>query len=51
MLVLARKRGETVVLDCGDEETVTVTVTEIGQNVVRLGIDAPQDVRITREPR
>jgi carbon storage regulator len=45
MLVLARKVGRRLMI--GDD--IVVTVTEIVGNQVRLGIDAPADVRIRRE--
>ena len=45
MLILTRRPDESIVLG-GD---VTVTVLEIKGGVVRLGIDAPRDVRVDRE--
>lgn len=45
MLVLSRKVGE--VLKVGDN--ITVMVTKIEGNKVRIGIEAPNDVRIVRE--
>lgn len=46
MLVLSRRIGERIVI--GDN--VTVTVIDIrGNNVVRLGIDAPLTTKIMRE--
>ncbi len=44
MLVLSRKLRESIKI--GDD--ITVTVTEIGQNQVRLGIDAPKTVKVLR---
>ena len=44
MLVLSRKPGEKVVIGNG----ITITVVEVAGNRVRLGIDAPEDVRILR---
>ncbi|MFH5804491.1 carbon storage regulator [Alienimonas sp. DA493] len=43
MLVLTRKVGESIVIGDG----ITVRVLEVGGRV-RLGIDAPRDVSITR---
>ena len=43
MLVLSRKVGETIVI--GD--SITVTVLEVNGRV-KLGIDAPRDVKILR---
>ena len=44
MLVLSRKPGEKVVIGNG----ITVTVVEVQGNRVRVGIDAPEQVRILR---
>jgi len=44
MLVLTRKPGEKIYI--GAE--ITLTVTEIRGNKVRLGIDAPDDVHVLR---
>ena len=45
MLVLTRKLGEVIRVG----ESVTVRVLEVKGNQVRLGVDAPADVRIYRE--
>ncbi|GAB2693746.1 carbon storage regulator CsrA [Thalassiella azotivora] len=45
MLVLTRRAGESVVI--GDD--VVVTVVEVRGDVVRLGIDAPREVKVHRE--
>ncbi len=45
MLVLARKVGERIMVG----EDVVIAVISIDRGVVRLGIDAPQDVVIARE--
>ena len=44
MLVLNRKPGEKVVIGGG----ITLTVVEVRRDRVRLGIDAPAQVRILR---
>jgi carbon storage regulator CsrA len=44
MLVISRKPGE--VLKIGDN--ITVTVLGVRGNVLRLGIEAPRDVRVLR---
>ena len=44
MLVLSRKPGEQVVI--GND--ITITVVEVQGNRVRVGIDAPEQVRILR---
>lgn len=45
MLVLSRHRGERIVMSNG----VVVTVIDIYKDTVRLGFDAPADVRVDRE--
>ena len=46
MLVLSRKTGQTVYIG----EEIAVTILEVSQSgIVRLGFDAPRDVRIVRE--
>jgi carbon storage regulator len=45
MLILTRKLGE--VIRVGDD--VTVRVLEVRGNQVRLGVEAPPDIRIYRE--
>jgi len=45
MLVLSRKLTESIRIG----EGITVTVLEVRQGRVRLGIDAPQAVRIQRQ--
>lgn len=44
MLVLTRKVGETVVIGGG----ITLTVLEIRNDGIRLGIDAPREVDVHR---
>lgn len=45
MLVLTRRPGESIVIGNG----VKLTVVTIGPGRVKIGIDAPPDVRINRE--
>jgi carbon storage regulator len=45
MLVLTRKPGEKIVID--GQITITLLSSEAGR--ARIGIDAPDDVRILRE--
>jgi len=45
MLVLTRRSGEAIKLS----DDITITVVEIKGNQVRLGIEAPLDVRIYRK--
>jgi carbon storage regulator len=44
MLVLSRKPGASIVID----GTIKVTVIEVRGNMVRLGVEAPQDIRVHR---
>jgi carbon storage regulator CsrA len=44
MLVLTRKAGEKIVIADG----ITIAVSQIGKNRVRLTIDAPPNVRVSR---
>ena len=45
MLVLSRKVGEKIFIG----ETITVTVVRVAQGVVRIGVEAPEDLPIVRE--
>jgi len=45
MLVLTRKSGERLMI--GDD--VMITVLDVGRGQVRLGIKAPEDLRVYRE--
>jgi carbon storage regulator len=45
MLVLSRKKDETIVID----GNIKVTVVEIVGNRIRLGIEAPKEVPVWRE--
>ncbi len=52
MLVLSRKTGQKIVI--GDN--ITITILQVKGRTVRVGIDAPTDVRVLRseltdEPR
>jgi len=45
MLVLTRKPGESIIIDGG----IRLTVTQVRGESVRIGIEAPPEVRIHRE--
>lgn len=45
MLVITRKIGEGIILS----EDVKITILDVGKDKVKIGIDAPQSVRIVRE--
>jgi carbon storage regulator len=44
MLVLARKQGQTIVID----DRIKITVLKVKGSAVRVGIDAPDEVSIRR---
>lgn len=44
MLVLTRKLGESIVID----GNIVVTLVKVDRNKVRIGIDAPTEIKITR---
>lgn len=45
MLVLSRKLGEKIFIG----ENICITVVDIDRGKIRLGIEAPRDVKIFRE--
>lgn len=45
MLILTRKTGEKILIS----DDVRITVLHVSGTQVKLGIDAPKDVRIMRE--
>jgi carbon storage regulator len=45
MLILSRRPGESLTI--GDD--ITITVVSINGNQIRLGINAPRDVRVLRD--
>lgn len=51
MLVLARQRGESVVIGGGDSglPEMVVTVVDIRGDKIRFGIDAPKNVPVHRK--
>ncbi len=45
MLVLSRKLGQSLVL--GDD--IRITIVKIDRNTVRVGVEAPRNVKVLRE--
>ena len=45
MLVITRKEGERIVVD----DDIVITVIESNRGSVRIGVDAPRELSITRE--
>src|SRR5262245_5424828 len=48
-LVLTRREMERIFLDLPDGRSIVITVIEIDRGKVRLGIDAPEEIVISRE--
>lgn len=48
MLVLTRKKNEAIILEIGDQ-IVEIEVKQIKGNTVRLGLAAPQNIKILRK--
>jgi len=44
MLVLSRKVGERILIG----ENISVTIVRVAQGMVRVGVEAPQDLAIVR---
>lgn len=49
MLVLTRKTDERICIDTPEGRRVVLTVVEIRGNQVRIGLEAPDEVKIQRE--
>lgn len=45
MLVLTRKKDEAIIID----DNIEITITEIGEDKVKIGIVAPKHVKIFRK--
>lgn len=45
MLILSRKLGETLVIN----ENIRITILDVTNNQVRLGIEAPRNIAVDRE--
>lgn len=49
MLVLSRKKDETILLKISNSEDIKITIVKIdNKNKVRIGIDAPREVTVIR---
>ncbi|MDR2396611.1 MAG: carbon storage regulator [Puniceicoccales bacterium] len=49
MLILTRKRDESILILCPSGECVEILVSKIENERVKLGVNAPQNVRIFRK--
>lgn len=47
MLVLTRKKGEEIKIQCGDE-TIRVVLVRVKGSTAQIGVDAVQEVRVIR---
>jgi len=45
MLVISRRINETIVIN----NNIYITITRIGNSQVKIGIEAPENVRVSRE--
>ena len=51
VLVLNRRPGDAVVLKLPDKRSITVVVDRQGSNRIRVMIDAPEEIEISRKDR
>ena len=51
VLVLNRRPGDAVVLKLPDKRSITVVVDRQGSNRIRVMIDAPKEIEISRKDR
>ena len=49
MLILTRRVGESIIIETPAGERIEVTVLAVKGSQVRIGTQAPEDVRIVRE--
>lgn len=49
MLVLSRKKNESIVIDLGNGQYITITLVEIRGDKARLGIVAPKEIPVHRQ--
>lgn len=45
MLVITRKTEEGIIID----DNIEITILDVGKDRIKIGIDAPKDVRIVRK--
>jgi len=49
MLVLSRKPGEKIIVECPSGDVISVVFVHLGPVSVRLGVEAPTNYNIARE--
>jgi carbon storage regulator len=45
MLILSRKEGESIIID----DNIEVCILEVGDGTIKIGINAPKNVKILRK--
>lgn len=45
MLVLSRKKGESIII----QDNIEITILEVNADTVKIGINAPRDIEILRK--
>ena len=48
MLILTRRANEAIVIELPTGETIKVAVLSVKPNLVRIGTDAPDDIKIVK---
>lgn len=48
MLVVARKRGQSIILKQEGKQDISIHLVSYDRGILRMGIDAPKDVLILR---
>ncbi len=49
MLILTRRPSEAIIIELPTGETIKVAVLSVKPNQVRIGTDAPDDIKIVKE--
>ena len=49
MLILKRMRDDEIYIDLPTGDKITIMVTDVGKDYVRLGIEAPREYQIYRD--
>lgn len=49
MLILTRRLGETVIINENEDKKISITVVEVLGDRIKLGINAPKNIKILRE--
>lgn len=49
MLILTRRLGEKVIINENEDKKIAITVVEVLGDRIKLGINAPKNIKILRE--